>query len=386
MRILLLIFIIVISLGACKKDEPQLNETSEIANRLIEGSNCSSFYRLIEGNKMEDIWSVKPTLDSGYIFCGLTETIAENGTDIFLLKSNCFGETEWIKTISNGYYDMGTDVIQTSTSEYLLASVQGINSISYQGQLIKTHSNGEQIWKNTYDFGYNTFLKKVLEIPDGGFVICGFDDSNGGFVFKTDATGTEIWRTELENNTKLYDITINSNLNYIACGSIRNNQQEDLFVLELNNLGDIVWSKSIDKSNLTNEGTSILTLVNDDICISGYNRFSGVDLFGFILKLNTIGDEIWYKSFENEEIGEIGNIVEAQNGDLIAAATVSGLLTLQKINSTNGSVVWKKDKAMNPLIRDMQLTDDNGLVLSGNLFISSGNRDGFILKTDSNGN
>lgn len=392
MKKLLILFIAIIFVVACKKDKPEDIQEEEltIQNTLISGANCTSFYRLIEGSEMEDIYSAKQTLDGGYILCGSSSTIAESESDILVIKTDCFGESEWIKTISNDFADYGYDIIQTSTGEYILVATYSLNPssssiISHQGQLIKLTDSGEVIWKRDYNFGNSTQFNKVTEVSDGGFIICGSDNLNGGFVFKVDASGTEMWRNELENNTRLHDITITSSSNYIVCGSVTKNQQEDIFVVELNMMGDTLWTKSLDKNNITNEATSIVSSGND-IVISGYNRTSGVDLPGFVMKLNATGNEIWYKSLEIEGIEELTNIVLTQDNEILGAGSKSNLLSLIKISSNNGSIIWETNKQSDPIIREIQLTNDAGFILTGNLFVASGNRDGFILKTDLNGN
>lgn len=397
MKKLLILFIATISIVACTKDDPidiqqenPIIENPTIENTLITGSNCTSFYRLIEGSGMEDIHSVKQTPDGGYILCGSTETIAENESDILVIKTDCFGETDWIKTISNDFSDYGYDIILISTGEYLLVAnyaldPSGTQIISYQGQLIKITSSGEVIWKKQYNFGYSTLFNKVTEVSDGGFIICGLDDSNGGFVFKTDASGTETWRNVFKSNTRLYDITIAASLNYIVCGSVNINQQDDIFVAELNIMGDTLWTTSLDKNNITNEAISIVTLGNE-IIISGYNRTSGIELPGFAMKLNATGNEIWYKSLQIDGIEQLTNIIITQDNEILGVGSKSNLLSLVKMSSNNGSIIWQTNKQTNPIIRDMQLTNDAGFILTGNLFVASGNRDGFMLKTDLNGN
>ncbi len=392
MKEILILIITTIFLVACKKEEPvEIPEVDPtIENTLITGSNCTSFYRLIEGKKMEDLYSVKQTSDGGYIFCGSTGTVAKSEDDILVIKSNCFGETEWIKTISNDYTDVGYDITPISTGGYLLIANYSLNPstypiISHQGQVIKLTDSGDVLWEKQYNFGNSTLFKKIIEISDGGFIVCGTDDSNGAFVFKIDASGAEIWRNEFGNNTRLHDIAITTSLNYVACGSVTKNQQEDIFITELNILGDTVWTKSVDKNNITNEALSIVSFSND-IIISGYNRISGVDLPGFVMRLDATGNEVWYKSLETESIVELTNIVATQDNEILGTGSKSNLLTLIKMSSSNGSIIWEKNKQTNPIIRDLQLCNDAGFILTGNLFVSTGNRDGFILKTDLNGN
>ena len=109
-------FVILISLlSSCKKNEHFIDDSSvnsKITNTLITSSSCSKSYRILVGSKMEDLWSINQTLDGGYVLCGSSETIAESEHDILILKTDCFGETIWIKTITNDYADFGYDVIE----------------------------------------------------------------------------------------------------------------------------------------------------------------------------------------------------------------------------------------------------------------------------------
>ena len=392
MKKILIFLISSILIVACKKEEPIViaNESPVLENALISGTNCTSFYRLIKGSGMEEIYAAKQTSEGGFIFCGSTSTIAENATDILVIKTDCFGATEWKRTISNNFSDNGYDIIQISTGEYVLVASYSVNAsgtpiTNYQGQLIKLTNAGELIWKKEYDFGNATQLTKIIENSDGGFTVCGSANSNGAFVFKTDASGTEIWRKVLNSNIRLHDITKSSNSNYLVCGSITSNQQEDIFVAELSVLGDIVWTKSIDKNNITNEATSIVS-VGSDFIISGYNRTSGIDLPGFAMKLNATGDEIWYKSLEIEGIDQLSKITLTQDNEILGVGAKSNLLSLVKINLNDGSIIWENNKQTDPLIRDLKLTNDGGFIITGNLFVANDNRDGFILKTDLNGN
>ena len=386
--------ILLLLIFSCNRDktivEQPPEQKQEITNIILFGNNCKSFERLIKGSKMEDLMAVKQTVDGGYILCGSTETIAANQYDILIIKTDCYGNSEWMKTISNNFTDLSFDITPISTGGYILSAISSTvpNSfpiISYQGQLIKLNKSGNIIWKKTCNVGNSTFLYKVIEASDGGFTICGTDNTLGGFILKTDSSANQTWIKKFGDSIKVYDISI-KNKNYVVCGSVSINQQDDIFLSEINQLGETVWTKNIDKNKISNEAYSILTLSNNDIIISGYNRTSGTNLPGFAMRLNTIGNEIWYKSLELEGINFLGDIVSLSDNEILSVGSKPNALTFVKFNSNNGSIIWTLDKSSNAIINDLQLTTDGGFILVGNLFHSANNIDGYILKTNQNGN
>jgi hypothetical protein len=387
----------ILNLICCTKKQVETEKielSNGITNSLINGNSCKSFERLLEGNKMEDLTSVKQTKDGGYIFCGSTETESENEYDILIVKTDCFGKTEWIKKISNNYSDFGYDIIELSTGGYLLIAVNSIDPnnykiVSYQGQILKLDNLGNLVWKKTLQIGYKTELKKILDIKNGEFIICGIDNSLGGLILKIDALGNQIWLKYLEDNTRLNDISIKGN-NLIACGLININQQDDLFLVEIDLLGKIIWTKIIDKDNNSNAASSIQTINNSEIVISGTNRTSGTTFSGFVMRLDNLGNEIWYKNLESDGIKFVNKLLFTNKKEIFGIGSKSNSpLTLMKFDYNNGSINWITNiypKSANSTAKDFQLTSDDGFIFSGNVFKSVGNRDGYILKTDQNGN
>jgi hypothetical protein len=95
---------------------------------------------------------------------------------------------------------------------------------------------------------------------------------------------------------------------------------------------------------------------------------------------------VWYKSLEAEGIDVLSNIVLTHDSEIFGAGSKPNSLSLIKISSNNGSIIWENNKQSDPIIREIQATSDAGFILTGNLFVGSGNKDGFIFKTDLNGN
>lgn len=383
------VFILCISCHKEKKpvvpEEPEPKK--EIINTLLSGSNCERFERLIKGYKMEELRSVKQTPDGGYIFCGATQTIAESEYDILVIKTDCFGNTEWMKTITNAYSDYGYDITPISTGGYFVIATVSTDPnywkmISHKGQFILLDETGNVLSKKTCSTGQSTVLNRTIETADGSFLICGRDDTNGNFILKTDKYGSELWVKFLGYNA-LYDVAMHQK-NYIACGSYLENNKEDVYVIEMNEDGNLIWSQTIQR-NTGGIANSITVLNNNEIAISGWYRTSNTTFAGFAMRLNATGKEIWYKLLEGDGIQTPVNIVHTSNDDLVTMSRETGTFTIVKLDFNTGSIVWRVTKPAAPVINDFQLSFDGGFIITGSVLQYQGNMDGYILKTDKNG-
>ena len=383
----------IILFSSCKKTNhsttPATPEpTKEIINSLISGSDCLHFARLFKGYKMENIQSVKQTKDGGYIFCGSTETIAASESDILIIKTDCFGKTEWMRTFSNSYSDFGYDITPLSSGGYFITANFSIDPsywkiIRHKGQFILLDSAGTFLSKQDCTAGSATYLRKTIETTDGIFLTCGHDENNGNFILKTDLRGNQYW-VKYFGNAGLSDIALHNN-NYLACGSTIINNKEAIYLAEMDEDGDTLWTKSIDK-NIKGSASSIAILNNNEIAIGGTYRTSNTTFAGFVMRLDATGKEIWYRSLEAEDLQSLVDISGTINNDIVTVVNrPAGGLNMIKLNFDTGSIIWNVNKPSNSSIQDFQLTVDEGFIAVGRSFEPGGNLEGYVLKTDKNG-
>src|ERR1700741_211568 len=104
------------------------------------------------GAQYENSHSVKQCLDGGYILTGQTRSYGQGLADIYIVKTNSFGDTLWTKTYGGAGMDDGNSIIANSDGTYIICaetnSAGGYGD--YDIQMIKTDSYGNGIWNKRY--------------------------------------------------------------------------------------------------------------------------------------------------------------------------------------------------------------------------------------------
>jgi uncharacterized delta-60 repeat protein len=144
-----------------------------------------------------DEWasSVQQTSDGGYIMAGRTRSFGAGGFDVFLVKTNADGNVQWAKAYGGTGADLAFSVQQTSDGGYIVAGYT--TSFGAGGAdffVVKTDANGNIQWAKTYGGSNEDWAFSVQQTPDGGYIVAGRTQSFGAgswdvFLVKTDANG-----------------------------------------------------------------------------------------------------------------------------------------------------------------------------------------------------
>jgi|GEM_PF-1128320 len=140
-------------------------------------------------------YSGQQTTDGGYIIAGQE---APNGTlypggDVYVAKIDSSRMTQWEKTFGGSGNDIAYSVKQTVDGGYIMAGATTAGSSGLY--LIKINSSGTLQWSKTFG-GSGDYAYSVQQTTDKGYIIAGHTDSFGapwpnGYVYliKTDSNG-----------------------------------------------------------------------------------------------------------------------------------------------------------------------------------------------------
>jgi hypothetical protein len=171
---------------------------------------------------------VRQTTDGGFIATGGGNATSDGSVNVYLLKTYPNGTMQWLRTY--GTSDMteeGHGVQQTSDGGYSITGLSDCNYYTDWGKiwLIKTDANGFITWDKKFEgtsrVGAETYGNSVQQTADSGFIIAGLLD-NQGCLLKTDSNGNEMWRkTPFIDDVSFfcYSGTQTSDGGYLATGN-----------------------------------------------------------------------------------------------------------------------------------------------------------------------
>lgn len=289
--------------------------------------------------------SIQLTPDGGYIMSGYSSssdgdaTANHGGSDYWIVKFNATGTIAWQKSLGGTASDISKSILLTSDGGYIVCGQTYSNDGDVSGNhnfwdywVIKLSATGTVEWKKTYGGPGSDFAYSIENTADGGYIMAGSCESNGGdvtgnhgqsdfWIVKVNASGSIQWQKSLggTNNESASDIQATPDGGYIVAGysfSINgdvtgNHGNVDSWIVKLSSSGILQWQKSMggtgwdyaDSIRNTNDGGYIVTgrtaSTDGDITANhGGNDY-------WVMKLNATGNIQWQKTYggSGEDIG-----------------------------------------------------------------------------------
>ena len=153
------------------------------------------------GNQNDNGLSVISTNDAGFAITGMTRSLGDSNGDVWLIKVNSNGEMEWERTYGGDDTEYGRTIQQTVDGGYIIIGQTESFGLGYNdAYLIKTDSQGNEIWSQTFGGQGTDQGRQVVNTLDEGYLISGYTDSFGtlgGFNFwlvKANSLGELEWQ------------------------------------------------------------------------------------------------------------------------------------------------------------------------------------------------
>ncbi len=248
-----------------------------------------------------------------------------------------------------------------------------IHVASHEGDItvMRTSSDGEVLWANTYPFFTEEGLygPGLVTTSEGIFVV-GFTMGAGtqardGLLLHLDMDGALL-------ATKRYDVAGGSNAFHsvnptsngfiIAGRSQPGTTSYDMLITAFDASGEMLWSRSYG-SNEWDWGYEAIQLADGGYALVGYGDGLAAQTRAYVVRTNAAGDELWARSIGNGPADEGYTIAEDAAGDLyvggrtlgmgVPSPHVSGFIT--KLNSS-GAHQWTRVLPNSIEVADLQIT------------------------------
>lgn len=252
---------------------------------------------------------------------------------------------------------------------------------------------GQMTWSKMYGGeGFDEAFCNVA-LSNQNFVVAGRSNSFGSedlWVIDVDTSGDIIWEKTLTGaGSGVANSVIRSAFDFVLIGYIWSpSGDKDLWVIKLDNLGNVIWQRSIGTAN-EDEGYSIQFTLDGGYIAAGT---TGVSRDAWIIKLDKNGNVMWQKSYGTPGDDIAYSVTLAFNTGYVFAGTYNSQnLWVVKLD-LNGDLVWQKtylsQSNFDDIAKSILPTSDDGFLITGTKNNNGLGRsyDAWVLKLDSSGN
>jgi hypothetical protein len=288
------------------------------------------------GSGRDDGYSVDQTTDGGYIVVGRTTSCGAGNYDVYLIKTDADGNQLWQKTFGGSGRDEGYTVQQTSDGGYIITGGTFSFGLGHSDvYLIKTDSYGNQEWYQTYGASSDDDGQSVQQTHDGGYIIAGYTSSFGAgdydvYLIKTDSAGNELWHKTFGGiaDDLCYSIDQTTDGGYILSGRTQSFGAGgvDVYLIKTDSSGNPQWEKTFGGSGTDWGGHSVQQTTD-----GGYITTGRTDSFGagsydvYLIKTDFAGNLQWQETFGGTGAEYAFGLLETADGGIIITGQTESL-------------------------------------------------------------
>ncbi len=271
--------------------------------------------------------SLVATSDGGYAIIGTTDSFGAGSTDLWLIKTDAYGNVEWNQTYGGPDSERNGALIATADGGYALAGGWNCSLNSAYAWLVKTDADGNVEWNQTYGGAEYDTASALIATSDGGYALAGYTESfavgeKDFWLIKTDANGNMVWNQTYggELADRLGSFIATSDGGYALAGSTNISEfgNGDLWLIKTDADGNMEWDQ-IYGGEGPDHANSLVATSDGGYAVAGCTVSFGVE------------DDFWL--IKTDENGVAPVVPEAAwvIMPLLATATIAILLSKKKL-------------------------------------------------------
>lgn len=257
------------------------------------------------GELNENIASLCPALYGGYVLAGYTSTDATGISDIWILQVDEEGDS--LFSIHHGGLtsDQADEIIPNMDQGYTITSRTSVYMMGDQLYLMKLGLDLDTLWTKTYGGSSQDYGHAIIELWEGGYVIAGRSytssspETGDAWVLRTDINGDTLWTKKYGGNDEdMFYAVAETGDGYIFAGQTRsfNAAIIDAYVVRTDMNGEVIWSHFYG-GNLADYAYSIYPIEDDHYIIAGYSDSFNDNDDVYVFEIDGEGEVIWQSNY-----------------------------------------------------------------------------------------
>ena len=317
--------------------------------------------------------SIESTADGGYASVG----IQTNSPSV--LKIDALGNVEWHRKYSlanaGGSFYISS-LKSTRDGGFILCGKK--SETTYSAWVMKLDGAGNILWTRTYNLTANYYRNDsgivIHETEDGGFILLAEDTINtisqtrakNLWLVKLDEVGDIQWQKTLSSNEFLYAHTLYKTRDgaFVVTARAGNTSTGKVVVMKLDVNGGIIWAKNYGVADRFNFIHSLAELEDGSFALAGTSPMPyPVWEYPWVVKINDTGNIIWQKEYSTDEVRYPVMILPAADDGFLLAGSETGQHSFMLKLDDVGTAQWSVDLGRG-VVFGFQPTVDGGYVLA----------------------
>lgn len=274
--------------------------------------------RTIGGPGDEEGWTVLE-IEDGYVVAGVAESLGAGGKDLFLVRTYSDGYERWRRSFGGAADDWGVSMVETEDGFVIVGLTCSFGSGGSDGWILKTDFDGNEEWNHAIGGSKNDGLASILEAEDG-YVVAGTTESYGAggedmWLAKVDPNGNRVWeKTFGRDGDERANQVLDAGDGYLVVGvsDPAGSANRDLLLVRTDLEGEKIWEETI--GSIGEDGGWSAQLASDGgYVILGYSNETG-DQNIWLVKVGDDGEEVWDETFGGSGFDLGRSIVSTKDG------------------------------------------------------------------------
>jgi len=258
-----------------------------------------------------------------------------------------FGDSSLINYGNSAQQLPGGSIFFTGTSNS--------NTIGgYDISLSKLDADGNMLWRKYFGTTDDEFCARMI-YANNALIICGQSYNNAsstadGYLLAVDTNGNELWQHTYGTpalGESFAGLCASVDGGLIVCGlqSGQGLYAGDFWLIKTDAGGNLQWETTYGDHGIQETSDAVLQLSNGDIFISGDKGVNTATYNAWLLKADSLGNEIWNKVMSNTKNGGCKNICFSSDhfiyvvGEAATDSSANFDMQICKVD-TSGNLRW----------------------------------------------